>query len=214
MKTELEKDYEVLFTKMYRDFANTYRAFNTYTKKENSSINNLSKNFFQDSIVNYKKHLSLILNTIEQEISKEYSNQVLQENTRELHFNETLRLLNINKESLLKILNISEIELREWFSYESANPHKQEKIRSLHNFLETLSEINKENVSLIDYITYSFIDTSDYVFDDEDEDKSPILSYVLSSWNDKTYRELSYETIENYKRKNEWSGDEKLKGVK
>ena len=171
MNEELLKDYEVLFIKMYRDFANTYVAYEYTCKNEVTKLNTLRHNFLSDSVENYKEHILKVLDRIEEEFSYEISQDILKKNTREYQFNEILRMLNISKDDLINILNFDTYTVEQWFSYEQANPLKQNKIRDLYDFLYKIQELFKGNYNLLDLLKYSFIDTSDLVFDEDDKDK-------------------------------------------
>jgi len=213
MKTELEKDYEVTFLKMYRDFANTCNAKKHFDKKNKTDLDELNKDFFNEQVSLYISHLGYLLNSIEDNFGKEKMDEVQKENTREFHFNEIMKMLSISYIDLINILKLDELELKSWFDLYDADVFKQDKIYKLYGFLIKLDEILKSkdlNYNLMNLLKYSFVDMSDYVFDEEDEDKGEVLTHVLSNWREKTDYELAYEIIENYKKRDSFKGDVRL----
>lgn len=204
-KTELDKDYYIMFTKMYRDFSSTCNALSHSEKKKYSDMNSVEKlrnDFYRDQIDVYRNHLGYLFNEIETDLGREKAFEIEKYNTREYHFNELLNLLEISKEDLIDLLfsnKVDEYDLKMWFELLDANSFKQDRIYKLHSFLVKLSEIDKDNHNLLDILNQSFIDNSEYCFDEDDNPRMDIVTLVLSTWRDKTDYEIAYEAIKNYK---------------
>lgn len=214
---DLERDYYVMFTKMYSDFSTTCMNLNNKEKVKNRNpIDELYESFFEDQKELYRDHLGYLFNEIDIDFGKDKAYEIEKYNTREFHFNEILKLLDISKEKLITLLfsdEIKEYVVQFWFDMLDADSFKQDKVYNLYEFLIKLDEVNKKketNYNLFDLLTYSFIDNSEYVIDEEDKDKVSILYYVNSRWHEKTHYELVYEAIENYPNKDTFEGDIKL----
>jgi hypothetical protein len=216
---ELEKDYYVIFTKMYRDFSSTCSALSHSEKKNSNDMNSVEKlnnDFYRDQIALYRSHLGYLFNEIDTDFGKDKAFEIQKYNTREFHFNEILKLLKLSQCNLISLLfsdNIDEYDLKMWFEMVDADSFKQDKIYNLYEFLIKLDEVNTKketNYDLLDVLTYSFIDNSEYVIDEEDKDKVTILYYVNSRWHEKTDYEIAYEAIKNYSNKDSFEGDIKL----
>ena len=216
---ELEKDYYVMFTKMYRDFSSTCNALSHSEKKnynDMNSVEQLNNDFFKEQIELYRDHLGYFLSEIEIDFGTKKAHEIKRYNTREFHFNEILRLLKISQDNLITLLfsdKVDGYDLKMWFDLVDADSFKQDKIYNLYEFIIKLDEVNnkkEKKYDLLDILTFSFIDNSEYIFDDEDKEKVSILYYVNSRWYEKTHYDLAYEAMKNYPKKNSFEGDIKL----
>ena len=198
-------DYEISFTKLYRDYSAYYESLKN--SKNESDLNILIGDFREEIVSTHQDYLWELYNFIKDNHGEKEANFIKQYNTKEFFFNEIKNMLKISNNQLALILDESLDSLHKYFNLTSVNKKNQAKIYDLYKYLTALQQINTK-YKLIDILLRSYI-VENFNFDDEPNINRSVLTYIFATWTDKTYREIAYESLDNYK-KDDFDGNKKL----
>lgn len=198
-------DYEISFTKLYRDYSSYYESLNN--SSNDSNLNILIGDFREEIVSTHQDYLWELYNFIKDNHGEKDANFIKQYNTKEFFFNEIKSILRISDNQLALILDESLESLHKYFNLTSVNKKSQDKIYSLYKYLIVLKESNTQH-KLLDILLNSYI-VEDFNFDDEPNINRSVLTYIFATWTDKTYREIAYESLDNYQ-KDSFDGNKEL----